>query len=397
MSGSTFETYKARLRQELNTAAALGQGLSPLALSGPQGGWVASGGREYLNLSSNNYLGLANDPQVCLAAAQGLSEYGFGLGGGRSIFDMVPHKALEEQVAAFKGREAALVMQTGYDTNLAVLSTLVGEGDTIISDGANHASIVDGARLSKASRRLYAHGDLDALERILKEASGRGTVLIVTDGVFSMDGTLAPLAGITALAEQYGALLYVDDCHGDGVLGQRGSGIVEHLNLHGRVHLEMGCFSKAFGGVGGFIASDKEVIDYLRQRARPFVFATGHLPPMVAAGLVRALELCEAQPERREQLWANTHQLRAGLQALGFDTGQSVTPIIPVMLGDSKTAAGMKQALLKEGVFAQAFAAPVVSEGKARLRCLASAAHTTGDMAFALQAFERAGQASGLL
>lgn len=255
-----------------------------------QGPRIVVQGRTYINLASNNYLGLAEDPRVIQAATTALSEYGFGLGGGRLIYTMAIQEKLERRLAAFKQCEAVLTFQTGYDTNLGTLSTLFGAEDVIISDAANHASIIDGCRFSPAQRRVYSHNDLATLEKHLRDSQNARTICIVTDGVFSMDGDLAPLPEIVALAEQYRAIVYVDDTHGDGVLGHHGTGIVEHFQLHGRIALEIGTLSKAFGGMGGFLASNATITSYVFQRSRPFIFSTGHLPPMVAAGLLAALD-----------------------------------------------------------------------------------------------------------
>jgi glycine C-acetyltransferase len=387
-----LEDLKQRLAQELAALDQEGRLYRPGVLSGSQGPRITIQGQSYINLASNNYLGFAQDAQVVEAARKALDQYGFGLGGGRLLYSMTVHQDLERRLAAFKRREAALACQTGYDTNLSAIWTLTGEGDVVISDGANHASIVDSIRLSRAERRVYPHNDLAALEALLQANQGARTMFIVTDGVFSMDGDLAPLPEMVALAERYGALVYVDDAHGDGVLGKTGSGIVEHFGLHGRVAIEMGTLSKALGGVGGFVAADREIIDYLFQRSRPFQFSTGHLPPTVAAGLIAALDLLEQQPERLEQLWENTRFFRSGLQQLGFDTGASVTPIIPVMLGDEANATQCGQAVRAAGVYAQAFTYPVVPQGKARIRCIVSAAHSREDLQTALDVFKAAGQ-----
>lgn len=266
-----LDELKQRLGQEIDDLKQEGRYYAPGTLSGSQGPHIMIAGATCINLAANNYLGLAQDPQVVAAARAALDHYGFGLGGGRTLYSMEVHQELEQRLAAFKRREAAIVCQTGYDTNLAALSTLVGEGDVIISDAANHASIVDGIRLSRAERRIYPHNDMDGLEEQLRASQGARTLLIVTDGVFSMDGDLAPLPEIVNLAERYGALVYVDDAHGDGVLGRSGSGIVEHFNLHGQVAIEMGTLSKALGGVGGFLASDQEIVQYLFQRSRTFM------------------------------------------------------------------------------------------------------------------------------
>ena len=290
-----------------------------------------------------------------------------------------------------------LVCQTGYDTNLAAIATLAAEGDVIISDAANHASIVDGSRLSRAERRIFPHADMDGLETVLRETQSAPARFIITDGVFSMDGDIAPLPAIVALAERYGALVYVDDAHGDGVLGERGTGIVEHFGLHGRVAIEMGTLSKALGGVGGFVATEQTVRDYLYQRSRTFMFSTGHLPPAIAAGLIAALDLLQAQPERPRRLWENAAFFRDGLRRLGFDTGVSATPIIPVLVGEAERAMALGRALRAAGVYVQAFAYPVVPRGAARVRCIVSAAHTQADLEEALAAFAGAGKTLGML
>lgn len=379
-----------RLTSELETLRREGRITTPSVLAGAQGPRIKAGGRSFINLCANNYLGLANDPQVIAAARAALDRYGFGSGGGRLVATLEPQLELERHLSTFKRRDATLVCQTGYDTNLATLSTLFGEGDILLSDASNHASIVDGMRLSRAQRHIYPHADMDALEILLRANQGARALVIVTDGVFSMDGDLAPLPAIVVLAERYGALVYVDDAHGDGVLGKTGSGVVEHFDLHGRVALEIGTLSKALGGVGGFVAADQPVIDYLFQRARPFVFSTGHLPPMVAAGLVAGLDVLSAQPDRLERLWSNATYLRAGLQRLGLNTGASVTPIIPVIVGTAERAAALKRALLDASVYVQAFAAPVVPDGAARVRVIVSAAHTRADLDEALAAFAAA-------
>jgi glycine C-acetyltransferase len=388
----SLEHLKLRLGQELAALEQEGRYYHPGVLAGQQGPRITIQGKSYINLASNNYLGFAQDRQVIEAARKALDQYGFGLGGGRMLYSMPVLQELEKRLAAFKQREAAIVCQTGYDTNLTALWTLTGEGDVIISDASNHASIVDSIRLSRAERRIYPHNDLEALEQQLQASQGARTILIVTDGVFSMDGDLALLPDIVTLAERYGALVYVDDAHGDGVLGKRGSGIVEHFGLHGRVAIEMGTLSKALGGLGGFVAADREIVNYLFQRGRSFIFSTGHLPPMVAAGLLAALDLLAAQPERLERLWENTRFFRSGLQQLGLSTGVSVTPIIPIMFGDESIAVQFSQEIRAAGIYAQAFTYPVVPQGKARIRCIVSAAHSQEDLATALDVCKTAGQ-----
>lgn len=397
MGASAFEQFTVRLQAHLETRKQEDRYYTPNVLSSAQGPSITMDGKSYLNLCSNNYLGLAQDPRVIAAAHDTLDRYGFGLGAGRVVASMLPHQLLEQRLAAYKGRDAALVCQTGYDTNLAALSVLAEEEDVVISDAMNHASIIDGCRLSHAQRRTYPHADLEALETCLRETMRARERIIVTDGVFSMDGDLAPLPDIVALADQYRALVYVDDAHGDGVLGQTGRGIVEHFGLEGRVAFEMGTLSKALGGVGGFIASDQAVIQTLYQASRPFIFSTGHLPPMVAGGLLAALELVEAEPQRLQRLWDNTTALRAGLQHLGFDTGSSVTPIIPVIVGEASAAMALGRALRNQGIYVQAFAYPVVPRGAARVRCIVSAAHSPAEIEEALAAFASAGRALRLI
>jgi len=389
--------FKDRVIGEIEALRQQGSYTTSPILSGPQGPHITVDGRSFINLACNNYLGFANDPVVIQAAKDALNRYGFGLGTGRHICSMEVHRDLEKRLAEFKRRESAIVFQTGYDTNLSAISVLTGEGDLIISDELNHASIVDGCRLSRAERRIYKHKDLDDLKRHLRDRQGDRTTFVVTDGVFSMEGDIAPLPEIVELAEEYGAEVYVDDAHGDGVLGERGSGIVEHFNLHGRILIEMGTLSKAFGGVGGYVASGKEIVEYLFQRSRPFVFSTGHLPPMVAAGLVAAIVLLESQPQRLKKLWSNASHFRRGLQQIGFNTGSSATPIIPIIIGKSETAATLRRELLAAGIYVQAFSYPVVPRGAARVRCIVSAAHEEKDLDEALGAFNTVGRKIGLI
>jgi glycine C-acetyltransferase len=392
MEQPAFARFKSRLGEQLDTLRQEQRYYTPNILSSSQGPRITMDERSYINLCANNYLGFAQNPVVIAAAHEALDRFGFGLGAGRVVCSMILHQQLEQRLAAHKAREATLVCQTGYDTNLAALSTLAEEGDVLISDATNHASIIDGSRLSRAQKRTYPHADMEGLEAALRESQDARTRIVVTDGVFSMDGNLAPLPQIVALAEQYDALVYVDDAHGDGVLGRTGRGTVEHFGLEGRVALEIGTLSKAFGGLGGFVASDQEIIDILYQRSRTFMFSTGHLPPMVAAGLIAALDLLETQPERLQRLWANADAFRTGLQQLGFNTGVSATPIVPVIAGEAVQAMALARGLRSEGVYVQAFAYPVVARGAARVRCILSAAHSQDDVAEALEAFKTVGQ-----
>ena len=387
----SFEQFTQRLHQELEALQQEGRFYSSALLTGMQGPRIVVQGRTYINLASNNYLGFAQDPRVIQAAAAALSEYGFGSGGGRLIYTIAIQEKLERRLADFKQHEAVLTFQTGYDTNLGTLSTLFGAEDLIISDAANHASIIDGCRLSSAQRRVYPHNDLATLEKHLQSSQYARTICIVTDGVFSMDGDIAPLPEIVALAEQYRAIVYVDDAHGDGVLGHNGTGIVEHFHLHGRVAIEVGTLSKAFGGMGGFLASNATITGYVFRRSRPFIFSTGHLPPMVAAGLL------EEEPERLRRLWENTDYFRYQLKQLGFQTGASATPIIPLLVGEVATAMAFVGQLRTQGIFAQAFSYPVVPQGTARIRMIISAAHSRDNLDGTLQACERAGRSLRLI
>lgn len=387
-----FAQFTARLASDLETLKREGRYYTPNVLSSPQGPRIVMGGRSYINLCANNYLGFAQEPHVVAAAREALDQWGFGLGAGRVVCSMEVQQELEQRLAAWKGREAALVCQTGYDTNLAALSTLADEGDILLSDATNHASIVDGSRLSRAERRIYPHADMAGLEEQLRASQHARARIIVTDGVFSMDGDIAPLPEIVALADRYDALVYVDDAHGDGVLGRTGAGIVEHFGLHGRVAFEMGTLSKALGGVGGFIATDAAVRDYLYQRSRTFMFSTGHLPPAVAVGLLAALDLLRDEPERLARLWENATYFRDGLQRLGYNTGASATPIIPALVGEATSAMALGHELREAGVYMQAFAFPVVPRDTARVRCIVSAAHSRADLDEALAAFEAAGR-----
>lgn len=392
-----FEQFTQRLQQELEALQQEGRFYSSVLLTGRQGPRIVVQGRTFINLASNNYLGFAQDPRVIQAAATALSECGFGSGGGRLISTVAIQEKLERRLAAFKQHEAVLTFQTGYDTNLGTLSTLFGAEDMIISDASNHASIIDGCRFSSAQCCVYPHNDLATLEKHLRNSQNARTICIVTDGVFSMDGDIAPLPEIVALAEQYRAIVYVDDAHGDGVLGCSGKGIVEHFHLHGRVAIEVGTLSKAFGGMGGFLASNATVTGYVFQRSRPFIFSTGHLPPMVAAGLLAPLDLLEEEPERIRRLWENTDYFRHQLKQLGFQTGASTTPIIPIIVGEAATATAFVGQLRAEGIFAQAFSYPVVPQGTARIRTIISEGHSRDDLDSTLQACERTGRSLRLI
>jgi glycine C-acetyltransferase len=361
------------------------------------GAWVTIEGKRVLNMCSNNYLGFANDPRLCEAAKRAIDEFGVGPGAVRSIAGtMSLHVELEECIARFKGTEAALSVQSGLNTNLAVIPLLMDKEDILFTDELNHASIIDGVRLTKSQRAIYPHRDVDGLAKLLEENKDIKKKLIITDGVFSMDGDLAPLPGIADVAEQYGAMVMVDDAHGEGVLGRNGRGIVDHFHLHGRVDIECGTMSKAFGVMGGYIAGSAKIVEYLRQRARPFLFSSAATPPDVAA-CIAAIGILEASDEPVRKLWDNARVFKAGLKDLGFDLGASETPITPVMLGEASTAWDFSKALFAEGVFATAIAFPTVPRGKARIRVMLSAAHSAEDLSFAIERFAKVGRRLGVI
>jgi glycine C-acetyltransferase len=364
-------------------------------ISGPQGAWITVDGKRVLNYCSNNYLGLANDPVLLAAAKRALDQFGVGPGAVRSIAgNMDIHRRLETRLAEFKGVEATLSLQSGFVANLAVIPSITAAPDVIISDELNHASIVDGVRLSRAGRAIYRHADVDDLRARLQEARDGGVrrILIITDGVFSMDGDLAPLPGIVDAADEYDAIVMVDDAHGEGVVGRGGRGIVDHFDLHGRVDIEVGTMSKAFGVMGGYVAGPQELIDWLSQRGRPFLFSSALTPPDTAACLA-AVEILESSTELVDRLWANAAQFKTGLADAGFDIGHSETPITPVMLGDVKLAREFSRRLFDDqALFAQAIGYPTVAEGAARIRVMISAAHSEEDLYRGVQAFIRVGK-----
>ncbi|MFN8516305.1 MAG: glycine C-acetyltransferase [Thermomicrobiales bacterium] len=352
-----------------------------------------------VTLSTNNYLGLTTHPRLKAAAKAAIDEYGVGAGSVRTIAGtMSLHEQLEVRLAAFKHAPAALTYQSGYATNLGLLSALLTDRDVVVSDELNHASIIDGLRLSPAKRLIYAHCDLDALETRLREARELNPrlMLVITDGVFSMDGDIAPLPGIVALAEQYGAAVMVDDAHSSGVLGRNGRGTVDHFDLHGRVALQVGTLSKAIGAVGGYVAGSVAVRNLMIQRSRAYLFTTA-LPPSVAATCLAALDVLEDEPQLLERLWENTRFFQSGLRDLGFDTGRTATPITPVMVGDEVLAASLSARLFDAGVFAQPIIFPMVARGNARLRAIVTAGHSRDDLAFCLETFAQAGRELGII
>ena len=381
---------------ELKTLKDTGFYNSIRTLDSPQGAWLVVDGKKVLNFCSNNYLGLANHPRLVQAATEAMQRYGVGPGAVRSIAGtMSLHLQLEKRMAAFKKVEAAITFQSGFSANGATIPALVGKEDAIFSDELNHASIIDGSRLSGAKIHRYAHCDPEALRQVIKEAEGtyrRG--LVITDGVFSMDGDYAPLDKLVEVAKEFDLMTMVDDAHGEGVLGDGGRGIVDHFRLHGQVDVEVGTFSKAFGVVGGVVAGNAKIIEWLRQRGRPFLFSSAVTVPDTAACLA-AVDLLEESTELVDRLWSNARFFQAELKKLGFDTGLTQTPITPVMLGDVQLARQFSRELLEEGVFAGALGFPTVPKGKARIRVMISAAHSQDDLEQALDAFDQVGKRLG--
>jgi glycine C-acetyltransferase len=367
-------------------------------LEGPQGATVKINGKEYLNLCSNNYLGFANDPRLREKVKTMIDKYGVGPGAVRTIAGTMDiHLELERKLASFKGVEAAIVFQSGFCANLAVIPTLTGEGDLIFSDALNHASIIDACRLSKAKVIRYEHSDMKDLRAKLAENSGSGgKKLLITDGVFSMDGDIARLPEIVELAEEFGVITAVDDAHGEGVLGKGGRGIVDHFDLHGKVDVEIGTMSKAFGVMGGMVAGSAVLVDYLRQKARTNLFSSALTVPDAAANLA-AVEIMEAGDEQVKKLWENGDFLKSALKAAGFYVGKSQTPITPVIVYEAQAAKAFSAALFENGVFATAIVFPTVPKGTARIRAMVSAAHTKADLERAVAAFVKVGKEMGIV
>lgn len=366
-------------------------------LESAQGPRAVFDGKEVINLSSNNYLGLTSHPRLVHAAVEATTRFGAGSGSVRTIAGtMTLHEELERRLAQFKHTEAALVFQSGFTCNSGIIPVLVGEGDVILSDELNHASIIDGTRMTRAERKIWRHADLDALEDALKASAGAGRRLIITDGVFSMDGDVAKLPEIVNLAERYGAIVYVDDAHASGVFGRNGRGTVDHFNLNGRVHVQVGTLSKAVGVLGGYVASTQGLRDLLIHRGRPFLFSTS-APPGVAAACIAALDVLLDEPERIDRLWENTRYFKKGLERLGLDTGTSESPITPVIAGEGRKAMILSDRLFEEGIFAQGIGYPTVPDAKSRVRTIVTATHTREDLDQALAAFEKVGRELGLV
>ena len=367
-------------------------------LSSPQGAWLVVDGKRVLNFCSNNYLGMANHPRIVQAVQEAMKKYGVGPAAVRSIAGTMDlHLELERRLAAFKGVEAAITFQSGFTANLGTIPALVGKDDAVFSDELNHASIIDGCRLSGAKIIRYAHCNPQDLDRVLGEERLKfPRAMVITDGVFSMDGDIAPLDKIYEVVQKYDAILMVDDAHGEGVIGKGGRGIVDHFSLHGKVDVEVGTLSKAFGVVGGVSAGNPVVVEWLRQRGRPFLFSSAMTVPDVAACLA-AVDILEESTELVDKLWENTRYFKAEMRRLGFDTGLSATPITPIMLGEAPLAQQFSRELFENGLFAMSIGFPTVPKGKARIRVMISAAHAREDLDKGLEIFARVGRKLGVI
>jgi glycine C-acetyltransferase len=388
---------EASLAEELDELRKSGLYRELRVIESPQGTEVLIGGRKLINLSSNNYLGLNTHPRLVEATIEETRRNGAGSGAVRTIAGtMSIHEELERRLADFKHTEASLTLQSGYATNLGILSCVLVEGDVVISDELNHASIIDGIRLTKASRIIFKHRDMDDLERALEEAKQYRRKLVVTDGVFSMDGDIADLPGIVERAEAHEAMVMVDDAHASGVLGRNGRGSVNHFGLDGRVEIQVGTLSKAMGVLGGYAAGSAVLREFLIARARPLLFSTSH-PPGVAAACIAAIDVLLQEPDRIDRLWENTGYFQATLRDLGFDTGVSETPITPVIAGDPDRANALSDALLAGGIFAQPIVFPMVAREQSRVRTIVTSEHSRAQLDAALEVFESAGKKLGLI
>ena len=367
-------------------------------LQGPSDAEIILDGKKVINLSSNNYLGFANHPRLKKGAIEAVEKYGAGAGAVRTIVgNMEIHEELEKLLAEFKREEAVFIYQSGFNCNAGTIQAITDRGDLIISDELNHASIIDGTRLSKADKKIFKHSDIDDLERILKEERDKyNNVLIITDGVFSMDGDIARLPEIVELAEKYEAMTYVDDAHGSGVLGESGRGTVDHFNLHGRVDFSIGTLSKAIGVVGGYVAGSKTMYEWLNHRARPVLFSTT-LPPAAAGAIIEAIKMLMETTEYTDRLWDNAKYFKEKLGKLGFNTGHSETPITPVIIGDEAKTMEFSRKLLEKGVFVSGIVFPTVPRGTGRVRCMVTAAHTKEQLDKAVEIFEEVGKEMNIL
>jgi glycine C-acetyltransferase len=385
------------LERELDSLKEQGLYRPLRVISSPNDAIFTVDGKDVINLSSNNYLGFTTHPKLIDAAIEATRKYGVGSGAVRTIAGTMDlHQELERKLAKFKHTEASLTFQSGFTANVGVLQSMLSDEDVVISDQFNHASIIDGIRLTRAARKIYPHADLDGLEGALKESQDARVRLVVTDGVFSMDGDIAPLKEIVELAERYGALVMVDDAHASGVLGKNGRGTVNHFGLDGRVHIQIGTLSKAIGSVGGYVAGAQALRDYLIHVARPFLFSTSH-PPSVVATCIAAIDVLQQEPEHIDRLWENTRFFKGRLSEMGFDTGRSDTPITPIIVGEAHAAMALSDRIFERGVFAQGIGFPTVPRGQARLRTMVSAVHTTEHLETALGAIEEAGRELGII
>ena len=386
------QTPLSWIEEEITTLKEAGLFTTIRTIESPMGGFVTIDGRRVLNFCANNYLGLANDARIRQATKDAIDKYGIGPGAVRTIAGtMSVHKELEARLAAFKKAEACVVLQSGFTANLATIPALVGRGDVIFSDALNHASIIDGCRLSRAKIVGYAHNDMDDLQAKVAEHTTYGRRLVITDGVFSMDGDIAPLDKVCEIAEEHNLISMVDDAHGEGVLGEGGRGIVDHFGLHGRFDVEVGTLSKAFGVVGGLVSGRQSVIDWIQQRGRPFLFSSAMTVPDAAA-CIEAVNILEESDELVQKLWSNANYVKQGMRQMGFDIGNSTTPIVPVMLGEAPLAQQFSKRLFEEGVFAMAIGFPTVPQGKARIRVMNTAAHSQAELDLGLEIFGRIGR-----
>ncbi len=385
------------ITEELTKLKETGLLINIRTIESPQGAWITVDGKKVLNLCSNNYLGFANDPKLKSASQKAIETFGVGPAAVRTIAGTTTlHKELERKLAFFKGVESTLSFQSGFCANLAVIPVIVGEGDIVFSDELNHASIIDGCRLSKAKTVRYVHCNMEDLQTKISAEKNVRHRLIITDGVFSMEGDIAPLPEIVNIAEKYDAIIMVDDAHGEGVLGRGGRGIVDHFNLHGKVDIEVGTMSKAFGVVGGYIAGSKRLTDYLAQKGRPFLFSSAVTSADVSA-CIAAVETLTASDIFVKKLWENTSFFQDKMRHVEFNLGKTKTPITPVMIGDAKIAKEFSQRLFDSGIFAQAIGYPTVPMGKARIRVMISATHSKEDLTFAVENFEKIGKSLELL
>jgi glycine C-acetyltransferase len=387
----------AYLGAELRSLRDSGGALDVRVLEGEQAARCRVDGRSVVNLSSNNYLGLTTHPKLRQRALEAVERFGVGTGSVRPIAGtMTLHEELERRLAAFKQTEAVVVFQSGFTANAGTVSSILTRDDVVVSDELNHASIIDGCRLSRATIKVFPHKDAGAARAILRELPAGQRKLLITDGVFSMDGDLGPVAALCEVAEESGAIMMVDDAHASGVFGRNGRGTIDHFGVHGRVHIQVGTLSKALGTLGGYVAGSRALIDFLRQRARPFIFSTSH-PPSVMAASIAAVEVLLEEPEIIERLWENTRFYQAGLHAIGFDTGATEGPITPVIVGESALAMKLSARLFEEGVFAQGMGFPIVPRGKARIRTIVTAAHTKDELQYALDTLRRVGIELGIV